>query len=431
MLTFTCRKEVFYQNLEILRAVLDKTTADDVDLHPQFLTESLWNRSNKAPVTYVDIYEDRNLSMGIFILKPGMRLPLHNHPQMYGLLKVLAGTVKITSFSLSRDVPEEKPMQSNNINQPLSSIIVERNSDLIVDSASEPILLDPFKGNLHEIESVGGSAAFLDILSPPYETEMQESNCKFGISNQAAGDLNISKWNKVTIVPLASDLKTLKEYLTTTAISIVIRRKRGRGVPVLFSKNVQDHIKLLLEVRPNFLAPTNPYIFAKPQSNKSLSGYKVFGKTCKIVWSKKSCSNYFDQTLATLTQIFNMSESELELPDDVNQTAKITKLLLLMEKGTTAEYKGRCLEEINLNLEEECNKDNNNNNNNNNNTPMIPTEDDNNITLIQSNDNKKRVLTSWTENQKKTVKYIFKYHIVKKIPPKKRECDNLIAQYSK
>ncbi|KAF5285687.1 hypothetical protein FQR65_LT13072 [Abscondita terminalis] len=144
MLTFTCKSEIFHQNLEILRAILDKTTSDDVDLHPQFMQESLWGRPNKAPATYIDIYEDKNLSMGIFILKPGISIPLHDHPQIAG---------------------EQHSENSN-------GITAERNVDLIVDSASEPCVLDPFNGNLHEIESVGGPAAFLDVLAPPYHTNI-------------------------------------------------------------------------------------------------------------------------------------------------------------------------------------------------------------------------------------------------------------------
>ncbi|KAG5889028.1 hypothetical protein JTB14_009433 [Gonioctena quinquepunctata] len=74
--------------------------------------------------------------------------------------------------------------------------------------------------------------------------------------------------------------------------------------------------------------------------------------------------------LATMSQIFAMTSNDLEqlstfmghtsdvhkqayrLPDDVYQTAKISKLLLLMEKGEASQFKGKTLDEINLNLEE-------------------------------------------------------------------------------
>jgi hypothetical protein len=40
---------------------------------------------------------------------------------------------------------------------------------------------------------------------------------RFEVSNQAGSDLNVQKWNKITLVPLASDLKILKNYLTKKA----------------------------------------------------------------------------------------------------------------------------------------------------------------------------------------------------------------------
>jgi hypothetical protein len=40
-----------------------------------------------------------------------------------------------------------------------------------------------------------------------------ETNWKFDISSQAASNLNLKKWNKITVIPLASDLKLLREHL--------------------------------------------------------------------------------------------------------------------------------------------------------------------------------------------------------------------------
>lgn len=182
--TFSCGKEVFYKNLEVLTSLLDKTRATDVDLHPQFMSEQLWKRKNKAPVTYVDIYDDPNLSVGIFILKPGMKLPLHDHPHMYGLIKVIAGVIKITSFSLNTEATRKAggagfKSKTNwtfvidfflGDNFFRNELTAELNSEVLATSESSSCVLEPEKGNLHEIESVGGPAAFIDILSPPYET---------------------------------------------------------------------------------------------------------------------------------------------------------------------------------------------------------------------------------------------------------------------
>lgn len=47
--------------------------------------------------------------------------------------------------------------------------------------------------------------------------KLTEDNWKFDISSQACTDLNSKKWNKAKMVPLASDLKVLKNYLMQKA----------------------------------------------------------------------------------------------------------------------------------------------------------------------------------------------------------------------
>ena len=44
-------------------------------------------------------------------------------------------------------------------------------SSVSVSPDSVPCLLSPSESNIHKIESVGGPAAFLDILAPPYNIE--------------------------------------------------------------------------------------------------------------------------------------------------------------------------------------------------------------------------------------------------------------------
>ncbi|VEN44307.1 unnamed protein product [Callosobruchus maculatus] len=177
ILTFTSKPELFTPNLNALAALLDKTTAEDVNLQPQFSTESLWSRPGKAPVTCIDIYEDQNITMGIFILKPGGHLPLHNHPEMYGLIKVISGKVRITSYSLNTPKTLEVDRRSFKDDPPPALVFSRKKiltaelvSSEIVDTSSKPCMLEPNDKNLHEIESVDGPAAFLDILAPPYST---------------------------------------------------------------------------------------------------------------------------------------------------------------------------------------------------------------------------------------------------------------------
>ncbi|KAL3268046.1 hypothetical protein HHI36_007176 [Cryptolaemus montrouzieri] len=172
METFTCRKEFFQQNIEILKTLMDKITSNDVRLNPALLSHSIWEKPNKAPATYVDIYQDDVITLGIFVLKPGMILPLHDHPDMHGLIKVLFGKIRITSYSVnSENTAAFESKSSTRIPSYLKPyLVVEKTSEITADSSNNCCVLYPEFENLHEIESIGGPAAFMDILSPPYET---------------------------------------------------------------------------------------------------------------------------------------------------------------------------------------------------------------------------------------------------------------------
>ncbi|CAG9865423.1 unnamed protein product [Phyllotreta striolata] len=186
LITFTSKPEVFATNLQLLSAIVDKLTADDVKLD----IRKLGNKDNPsepgaAPVTYIDIYEDATVTMGIFVLKQNKKLPLHNHPEMHGLLKVLSGKVRIISYSINTSKTLEVDSQTritDNVQRhnalklaPRRLVTAELTSDDIVDSTCKSCLLEPNEKNIHEIHSVDGPAAFLDILAPPYMTEIPNS----------------------------------------------------------------------------------------------------------------------------------------------------------------------------------------------------------------------------------------------------------------
>lgn len=107
--------------------------------------------------------------MSIFIIRKGMKLPLHDHPGMTGIIKVVYGTIKITSYK-ARDRVLTLEEHSN-----LNAIPVTRLPDVVVDSSSDCQVLNPYDGNFHMLQSVGDDAAMFDILAPPYD-ENRECN---------------------------------------------------------------------------------------------------------------------------------------------------------------------------------------------------------------------------------------------------------------
>lgn len=61
-------------------------------------------------------------------------------------------------------------------------------------------------------------------------------------------------------------LSETEQQLTKQLKSVVVRCKRGRGVPNLFTPVLQKVIQLLLKIREvnDFTNKNNPYLFALP-----------------------------------------------------------------------------------------------------------------------------------------------------------------------
>lgn len=240
--TFSNNTEVFNENLFKLYNLMDVVTSSDLNLDISFAFQDSETQYD-APISYITIYEDNILSMSIFVLKSNKVVPLHNHPEMYGVIKVLAGKVIVDSYSLNTPKTFEAEIQlaitqeiervkdtvqtdgpatadvstsTSTLNQdveeasnmvdvslqisyptvdaststtstpnvdfaqipnqnliPLRRVIsAEFDGRNIVDINSKPCILKPHESNIHEIRSVDGPAAFLDILAPPYNTEI-------------------------------------------------------------------------------------------------------------------------------------------------------------------------------------------------------------------------------------------------------------------
>ncbi|XP_063232314.1 2-aminoethanethiol dioxygenase [Bacillus rossius redtenbacheri] len=161
------RGQNFHENFLKLKTLADQITAEHVNLDARLVNPSAEGRprfpSRRPPVTYIEVYEDADVTIGIFVLKAGARLPLHDHPRMHGVLKVLLGTVAVQSYSPRR----ERSTQTG-------EVVAVKHAEVSADATSGACVLTPVDRNLHEIRSVGGPAAFLDILSPPYDPDGAE-----------------------------------------------------------------------------------------------------------------------------------------------------------------------------------------------------------------------------------------------------------------
>ncbi|KAK4882271.1 hypothetical protein RN001_005590 [Aquatica leii] len=178
-------------------------------------------------------------------------------------------------------------------------------------------------------------------------------------------------------------LSESEKVLTKNFKRVITGGKGSKPVAILFPKDTQKYINVMLNVRSKYVPQTNEYLFANPGTeNRWLSGYHTLKKLASE--SGVENKNLFTSTrlrkqIATVLQVMNITDSEMEqfaafmghtkkthetyyrLPQDVYQTAKVSKLLLAINMGKGALYKGKTLDEIEFsdNLDSDSEPDSN------------------------------------------------------------------------
>ena len=102
--------------------------------------------------TYLGIVENEEYAIAAFLLKQGAKIPLHDHPNMTVLSRVVCGSLQVTSFDVGADGKA-------------------RRSSSIMTSADGPAALFPCVNNVHEFRAGAGGAVVLDVIVPPYDED--------------------------------------------------------------------------------------------------------------------------------------------------------------------------------------------------------------------------------------------------------------------
>ncbi|XP_051883304.1 2-aminoethanethiol dioxygenase-like [Pristis pectinata] len=167
----------FQDDLAKLHKLVEKIRAEDLNLGPRRNCGPPLGAHQGPPVTYMHICETDCFSMGVFLLQSGACIPLHDHPGMHGLLKVLYGQVTVKCFDKEEAAADGAEADGVQFNPPLLQCQRAalrrslRRSSSVLSEASGPCALTPVQGNVHQIEARDGPAAFLDILAPPYDPD--------------------------------------------------------------------------------------------------------------------------------------------------------------------------------------------------------------------------------------------------------------------
>ncbi|XP_057187527.1 uncharacterized protein LOC130552880 isoform X2 [Triplophysa rosa] len=272
---------------------------------------------------------------------------------------------------------------------------------------------------------------------------------------------------------IALSLSPFEQKMSKRFSRLEIMDKRGRKVAVLLNPELVRAMQLILDKRDACdVDKDNPFLFGRPKCSATsfFNGQdciRLFVHLCGAQNPEDFMSAQLCKQVATMSQILSLKDNELDqlasflsldirlhrddyrLPDATLEIAKISKLLLAMEKGTLATFQGKSLDEIeiedeiDLELDEEEISDEDNEESdsfhgvmgikrrmestqdeaetsNGNKRRMESTQDE----AESSNEPKlRRIVRPWRPNEVNAVMKHFKGHILKGHLATKAECE--------
>nr|GMC74281.1 Plant cysteine oxidase 2 [Ipomoea batatas] len=168
-------------DIQRLTAVLDGVNAEDMNLTSMRLFRRRRSREHDPPaIIYIHIYECDQFSIGIFCLPACGVIPLHDHPGMTVLSKLLFGSMHLKSFdwvendastSIIHNALHQGQQQGG---RRLAKVKVDADLSAPCDVS---VLFPAAGGNMHCFRALT-PCAILDVLGPPY-SQAQGRNCTY------------------------------------------------------------------------------------------------------------------------------------------------------------------------------------------------------------------------------------------------------------
>ena len=161
---------------------VDSTNQREFALDSLYSLEQYTQSQNKPSIGVLNFFESSACTVTGFVLAPYGRIPLHDHPSLSVFMKIVFGSIRITSFDAT--TPTASP--SNHIKGPCNARLV---TDAILSDTEQTITIEGngTGGSYHHICTGRHGGIFVDVISPPYGAPPSFSDCTYYSLNRRYG----------------------------------------------------------------------------------------------------------------------------------------------------------------------------------------------------------------------------------------------------
>jgi len=134
------------------------------------------------PVQYYEIADHEDFSVAIFLIQKGGSIPIHDHPNMNVVSRLLFGELEEKSFDWE---DESDPTSQGSVEDSVEfqskakqGLAIVTKSEVRDTKETECAVIQPKNGNLHEVTATA-TCAFLDCFVPPYDPASEDFKSTF------------------------------------------------------------------------------------------------------------------------------------------------------------------------------------------------------------------------------------------------------------
>ena len=187
--------------------------------------------SYRRDVRFYHLYEDNDVTIGMFVLGKGASIPLHDHPNMAVLSRVLFGQLHVRSYDYLEgyhNTPTVGEIRTCRLHR-----------DELFDSG-KTFALFPHLGNIHSFHAPAAMTGVLEVQKPRYDE--RERPCSYFRVAETAAAVPAAAFDG-TIQPQQAAAAAVAAAATASQPPLSVTERIARGASLLRPRRHRHHTR--------------------------------------------------------------------------------------------------------------------------------------------------------------------------------------------